>query len=211
MSNSFESFPSFPDEGVNRPDMDVRADNLAGPESTIQRSESGNDAKDSSLPERSDTSSPELNDQNGEGDERTFEQTRETDEHRDAALAELERRMHEMRKDFAETYIEDQTQEVENYFNADLSQAENGALTRTLLHQMTVDRLKRGMADFIETGNRENMPILVIRLRKAMYSFQGSKKMFLTGISINSEESNEGREYRDLRPELSTAKHRNAA
>jgi hypothetical protein len=204
MRNSFERFPSIPEEEA----VSLNEGSEAESEAVVSKSsEQYPDTDQQETNEADDLGVPESNEQTEDVQELKFEETREGKEHRESSLADIERKMRELREEFAAQYVEDQAKEVEGYYNAVFSQAENGERAKTLLHQMVLDKVRHGMEKFIETGNRESIPSIRIQIQKAIYPHQGKDRVFLIGLSVQLKGSQETQEDIDRLPSEDIADH----
>jgi len=99
---------------------------------------------------------------------------------------------------------------VEEHYNAVISQAENGERAKGLLYRMILDKVRPGMEEFIETGNRASIPTIHIQIQKAIYPHQGKDRVFLIGLSVQLKGSQETQEDIDRLPGEDIADHPNA-
>jgi hypothetical protein len=202
MLNNFERSSAIPDEEMLR----LSDDNLDHDLATKQNpghghSETIGESDYLSSPDKSEPEQCKTKHSDGSVRERNFEHTREGDELRAAGLNQLERKMRQLREDFAKQYAQDQVNKVEKYFQSDISEAENGEQVEALLHKIVVDKVMAGITHFIETGNQESIPPLFVQLQKTTYPFRNGSRHFLVGISVSSGAKDAVKEHLDIRPQ----------
>jgi hypothetical protein len=207
MPNSFERFPSLPEEEAVEPNegSEPESDAVAS-KSSEQHPDTDGQGKN----EEHGLGIPESNERAEDVQELEFEETREGKEHRENSLADVERKMRELREEFAAQYVKDQAKEIEEYYNAVFSQAENGERAKSLLYRMILDKVRSGMEEFVETGNSESIPTIHIQIQKAIYPHQGKDRVFLIGLSVQLEGSQETQEDIDRLSDEDIADHPNA-
>lgn len=208
MLNNFERPSAIPDEETIRLSNDNPDHNLTSDQNSNHHdSESIGESDCLPMPGRSKLKQSKTEGFEDSVQERTFEHTREGNERRTAALDQLERKIHQLREDFAKQYAQDQAREVEEYFASDISEAENGGQVKELLHQIVVEKVMAGIANFIETGNQESIPPLFIQLQKATYPLREGTRHFLVEIAIDSGVKGAVKEHLDLRSQHFSETH----